>query len=76
VSIIFEKSNFTWSPEDIQGLPAHGHSWPLPAELVVRCEKNGTNRGTTKYEISRLEQNVEEARTIVSDTLAAAPNLP
>ena len=29
----------TWGPEDTQGLLAHGHSWPLPTELVRPCRK-------------------------------------
>jgi glucose-6-phosphate 1-dehydrogenase len=29
----------TWGPEEIQGLLAHGHSWPLPTELVEPCKK-------------------------------------
>jgi glucose-6-phosphate 1-dehydrogenase len=28
-----------WGPEDAQGLLGQGHSWPLPAELVVPAEK-------------------------------------
>ena len=31
----------TWGPENIQGLLAHGHSWPFPAELIGHCEKDG-----------------------------------
>lgn len=31
----------TWGPEDTQGLLAHGHSWPLPTELVEQCKKKG-----------------------------------
>ena len=31
----------TWGPEDTQGLLAHGHSWPLPTELVEPCKKTG-----------------------------------
>jgi len=38
----------TWGPEDAQGLLAHGHSWPLPTELVVKCEKNGKNSQSHK----------------------------
>jgi glucose-6-phosphate 1-dehydrogenase len=33
----------TWGPEDVQGLLAHGHSWPLPTELAGNCEKKGEN---------------------------------
>ena len=33
----------TWGPEDAQRLLAQGHSWPLPTELVVQCERNGKN---------------------------------
>jgi glucose-6-phosphate 1-dehydrogenase len=33
----------TWGPEDTQGLLAHGHSWPLPTELVGQCKKKGKN---------------------------------
>jgi glucose-6-phosphate 1-dehydrogenase len=33
----------TWGPEETQGLLAHGHSWPLPTELVGRCKKTGKN---------------------------------
>ncbi len=33
----------TWGPEDAQSLLAKGHSWPLPAELVVHCKKKGKN---------------------------------
>ena len=33
----------TWGPEDAQGLLAHGHSWPLPTELVEQCKKEGKN---------------------------------
>lgn len=29
----------TWGPEDTQRLLAHGHSWPLPTELVKPCDK-------------------------------------
>jgi glucose-6-phosphate 1-dehydrogenase len=29
----------TWGPEEVQGLLAQGHSWPLPAELAGPCEK-------------------------------------
>ena len=32
-----------WGPEDAQRLLAQGHSWPLPTELVVQCERNGKN---------------------------------
>ncbi len=38
----------TWGPEDAQGLLAHGHSWPLPTELVAKCEKNGKNSQSHK----------------------------
>jgi glucose-6-phosphate 1-dehydrogenase len=33
----------TWGPEDTQGLLAHGHSWPLPTELVAKGTKKGKN---------------------------------
>jgi glucose-6-phosphate 1-dehydrogenase len=34
----------TWGPEDTQGLLAQqGHRWPLPVELVDRCNKKGKN---------------------------------
>ena len=33
----------TWGPEDMQGLLAQGHSWPLPTELVTRRKKKGKN---------------------------------
>jgi glucose-6-phosphate 1-dehydrogenase len=34
----------TWGPEDTQGLLAQqGHRWPLPTELVDRCNKKGKN---------------------------------
>ena len=33
----------TWGPEETQGLLAHGHSWPLPTELVEPCKKPGRN---------------------------------
>jgi len=29
----------TWGPEDTQGLLAHGHSWPLPAELAGKRKR-------------------------------------
>jgi len=29
----------TWGPEEAQGLLSHGHSWPLPTELVETCKK-------------------------------------
>jgi glucose-6-phosphate 1-dehydrogenase len=29
----------TWGPEDVQGLLAHGHSWPLPVEFAARGGK-------------------------------------
>jgi hypothetical protein len=32
-----------WGPEETQGLLAHGHSWPVPAELVVHCKKKRKN---------------------------------
>jgi glucose-6-phosphate 1-dehydrogenase len=31
----------TWGPEDVQGLLAQGHSWPLPTELVGLSKKKG-----------------------------------
>ena len=32
-----------WGPQDVQGLLAPGHSWPLPTELIVHCEKKEMN---------------------------------
>jgi glucose-6-phosphate 1-dehydrogenase len=29
----------TWGPEDAQGLLAHGHSWPLPTELLGQSKQ-------------------------------------
>jgi len=34
----------TWGPEDALGLLAQGHSWPLPAELVIHPGKRKRNR--------------------------------
>jgi len=33
----------TWGPEDVQGLLAQGHSWPLPTDLAGNCEKKAEN---------------------------------
>jgi glucose-6-phosphate 1-dehydrogenase len=33
----------TWGPEEVQGLLAQGHSWPLPAELAALGQKRGRN---------------------------------
>jgi glucose-6-phosphate 1-dehydrogenase len=33
----------TWGPEATQGLLDHGHSWPLPTELVGLRKKKGKN---------------------------------
>ena len=45
-SVIIKLSNglgIFFSPEDAQGLLGQGHSWPLPAELVVPAEKKAKN---------------------------------
>ena len=31
----------SWGPESIQGMLAHGHTWPLPADLGDECKKQG-----------------------------------
>ncbi len=31
----------TWGPEEVLGLLAQGHSWPLPTALVMHCKKKG-----------------------------------
>jgi len=31
----------SWGPEEVQGLLAQGHTWPLPTELVEHAKKKG-----------------------------------
>ncbi len=36
----------SWGPEDVQGLLAHGHRWPLPTELAGGNEKPASIRNS------------------------------